>query len=230
MPIYYQACKGSSPTGSGVDFLGLSLVIGPSVIVAGASIKITKRYRIQLWIGWVFTVLGMGVLTTLHADTPLLNSICLPILLGIGSGIIYASAYFPVLAPLPVSENAHALAFFSFGRSFAGVSKRYFMTTSWLILDRVKTGMGCHHRVCCVTDAAQETTPNRLPLAATRWCLNRIFCHSSYWRPPRTCTERSSTSFRRERHCHLASDDRDSKHRPRCEPSDERTPAPYRSR
>ncbi|KAF7794628.1 hypothetical protein EIP86_005764 [Pleurotus ostreatoroseus] len=121
MPIYYQACKGSSPTGSGVDFLGLSLVIGPSVIVAGASIKITKRYRIQLWIGWVFTVLGMGVLTTLHADTPLLNSICLPILLGIGSGIIYASAYFPVLAPLPVSENAHALAFFSFGRSFAGV-------------------------------------------------------------------------------------------------------------
>ena len=32
-----------------------------------------------------------------------------------------ATLYFPVLAPIPVTENAHALAFFAFGRSFAGV-------------------------------------------------------------------------------------------------------------
>lgn len=32
-----------------------------------------------------------------------------------------ATLYFPVLAPLPVTENAHALAFFAFGRQFAGL-------------------------------------------------------------------------------------------------------------
>ncbi|KAJ3557850.1 hypothetical protein NM688_g1248 [Phlebia brevispora] len=121
MPTYYQACKGSSPTGSGVDFLGLSLAIGPALVITGASIKITKSYRVQLWIGWILSLLGIGILTTLHADTPLAHSICLPILFGVGSGIIYSATYFPVLAPLPISENAHALALFSFCRSFAAV-------------------------------------------------------------------------------------------------------------
>ena len=41
---------------------------------------------------------------------------------GIGAGMIYATTYFPVLAPLPVSHNAYALAFFSFCRALAGVS------------------------------------------------------------------------------------------------------------
>lgn len=45
--------------------------------------------------------------------------------LAIGAGIIYAATYFPVLAPLPVAENAHALAFFAYLRSFAAVSSDY---------------------------------------------------------------------------------------------------------
>ena len=42
----------------------------------------------------------------------------------IGSRFLYSTAPFPVQAPLPVSENAHALAFLMFMRSFAGVRAR----------------------------------------------------------------------------------------------------------
>ena len=96
--------------------------LGPTLIVAGGSIQATKAYRPQLWIGWALIVLCMGVMSTLHADTPTSRGIGFPVLLGVGSGIVYAATYFPVLAPLPVTENAHALAFFAFLRSFAGVS------------------------------------------------------------------------------------------------------------
>ena len=68
------------------------------------------------------TVLAMGMMSTLRADSPFSHAVGYPIFLGIGSGIWYAATYFPVLAPLPISENAHALAFFSFCRSFASVS------------------------------------------------------------------------------------------------------------
>ena len=121
MPIYYQACKGASPTSSGVDLLGLTLVGGPVLIIAGVSVKRIGTYRLQLCIGWVFVILGMGILSLLKTNSPLSQGVGFPVIIAIGTGIIYSMTYFPVLAPLPVSENAHALAFFSFCRSFAAV-------------------------------------------------------------------------------------------------------------
>ena len=85
----------------------------------------TKTYRAQLWLAWVLTILAMAVMSTLRADTPSSRATGYPTLLGFGSGMFYAATYFPVLAPLPISENAHALAFFSFCRSFAGVRRPY---------------------------------------------------------------------------------------------------------
>jgi hypothetical protein len=102
------------------------MTLGPSLLVTGASIAITKKYRIQLWLSWAFTIGCMGALSTLRADSPTVHGIGYPALLGIGSGMFYCATYFPVLAPLPVSENAHALAFFAFCRSFASVRLRYF--------------------------------------------------------------------------------------------------------
>ena len=91
------------------------------LLITGASIAITKRYRVQLWIGWAFHLTSMGVLATLHVNSSVARATGGLFLVGFGSGIVYASTYFPILAPLPVSENAHALSFLAFCRSFAGV-------------------------------------------------------------------------------------------------------------
>lgn len=92
------------------------------MVVSGVSIGVFKKYRVQLWLGWVLNVVGMGVLSILRPDSPLSHQVGLPILMALGAGTIYAATYFPVLAPLPVKENAHALALFAFLRSFAAVS------------------------------------------------------------------------------------------------------------
>ena len=104
--------------------LSICTSIGPSVVVAGLSITIFKKYRPQLWIGWVLLVVGMGSLATLRADSSLAHYAVLPMVVAIGAGIIYAATYFPVLAPLPVTQNAHALSFFAYLRSFAAVSSK----------------------------------------------------------------------------------------------------------
>ena len=121
MPAYFQACKGASPIKSGVDALPFAATLGVVLMLTGVSVAVTKAYRAQLWAAWACFVVSLGVMSTVDADTPLARALGFSVLVGVGAGVIYASTYYPVLAPLPVSENAHALALFAFFRSFASV-------------------------------------------------------------------------------------------------------------
>ncbi len=157
LPAYYQACLGASPLRSGVLILSLSASIGPSVVVSGVSIGVTKKYRVQLWLGWVLNVVGMGVLSILRPDSPLSHQVGLPILMAIGAGTIYAATYFPVLAPLPISENAHALALFAFLRSFASVGSCYILYVRAHLT--APSGLGRYYRNCGVAKRASQASP-----------------------------------------------------------------------
>ncbi|KAH8102989.1 hypothetical protein BXZ70DRAFT_1063074 [Cristinia sonorae] len=121
LPVYYQACQNASPIGSSVDFLSVALIMAPMVVLGGVSVAVLQRYRPQIWISWCLFIIGMGCFTVVHADTPKAVIIGLSAPHSVGAGIVYATTYFPVLSPLPVTANAHALTFFSFCRSFAGV-------------------------------------------------------------------------------------------------------------
>ncbi|KAF7330929.1 Mfs1.2 [Mycena venus] len=141
LPVYYQACKDASVIRSGVNMLGLSLSLGLVLIFAGASVTVFKMYRIQIWFGWSLFIIGAGIFSMATVDTPTSFAVGVPVLMGIGSGTLAATTYFPVLAPLPISENAHALAFFLFLPLFRGYLGnfhwRYYFTKSTLAQNRV---------------------------------------------------------------------------------------------
>ncbi|KAL4246487.1 MFS transporter superfamily protein [Abortiporus biennis] len=120
-PVYFQACFGSSAVRSGVLVLPTGAVTGISLVLGGVSVAITKKYRPQLFIGWAITVLGCGVCSTIKFDTATRTATGLPTLIGIGCGCLLTTTVFSVLAPLPISENAHAVSLFAFFRSFSGV-------------------------------------------------------------------------------------------------------------
>ncbi|KAL1937275.1 hypothetical protein VTO73DRAFT_13884 [Trametes versicolor] len=121
LPVYYQACKDASPTASGIDLFGLCFSTGPMAIIAGVSVAKSRRYRPQLWTAWALVMVGVGLMSTVTEDTARAASIGFQIIIGVGVGILYSATYFPVLAPLPVTSNALALAFFIFLRSFAPI-------------------------------------------------------------------------------------------------------------
>ena len=136
----------ASPIRSSVLFLPMALITAPMLVAVGVSVTITQRYRPQIWFAWVIYVSGAGALIVVHADTSVAMVVGAQILLAIGSGIIYGkktlahasfigrfhiyvgSIYFPVLSPLPVEDNAYALSFLAFLRSFAGVCKVQYHT------------------------------------------------------------------------------------------------------
>ncbi|GJE99110.1 MFS general substrate transporter [Phanerochaete sordida] len=121
LPTFFQACWGASPGRSGIDLLGLNAVVGPTMLLNGAFIAITKRYREVLWAGWAFYIASVGGLSTLTVGSSIAATTGFSVMLSIGSGLLYPATYFPVLAPLPVEENARALALMFFCRSLAGV-------------------------------------------------------------------------------------------------------------
>ncbi|KAF9062266.1 iron permease [Rhodocollybia butyracea] len=119
LPVYFQAAKMASSVHSGIDMFGLSFTIPLFAIGSGVSTEVLGRYRPQNYIGWILTTVGFGVLSLLDEGSSAGAYIGFQILLGAGLGIVWISTQFPILAPLPYSNNAHALAFFVFVRSFA---------------------------------------------------------------------------------------------------------------
>ncbi|KAH7105175.1 MFS multidrug transporter [Auriculariales sp. MPI-PUGE-AT-0066] len=119
LPAYLQGRKLDSPIrAGGLHSLGLSLTVGPAGIIAGISVRVFKIYRPQMWTAWLFVFLGFGLLTTCTKDTSTSLINLYEFLGAVGTGMLFTTTYFPVLAPLPVSANARALAFFNFCRSF----------------------------------------------------------------------------------------------------------------
>jgi hypothetical protein len=142
VPVYFQACKGTSAIGTGVDLLAFALVLAPTGIISGLSVNKTGRYRPQLWLSWVLLLTGIAAYTSLHAESPRSTATGLLVIIAAGTGILTTTTYFPVLAPrkllscyaygffmltgrllVPVSANGPALAYFMFLRNFAQVSQ-----------------------------------------------------------------------------------------------------------
>jgi hypothetical protein len=71
--------------------LAFTLGIGPFVMLGGASVAATKKYRPQLWVAWMIAVLSTGLYTMVAADSRLSLSIGLQILIAAGCGVIFCA-------------------------------------------------------------------------------------------------------------------------------------------
>ncbi|THH00042.1 hypothetical protein EW026_g2413 [Hermanssonia centrifuga] len=127
LPIYFQAALGKSPIISGVDILPTAMFISAGALVAGATTQILNKYRPQNALGWVFILVGFGILSLLKADSSMGQWVGYQIIVAAGFGLLYPATVFPVLAPLPVERNATALAFFAFVRSFAQNVRNHYL-------------------------------------------------------------------------------------------------------
>ena len=120
--MFFEACKEKSPIEAGVDMFGLSYSTSLVSLVTGIAIKKTGRYVIPMGVGWMLTVIGAALLTTLRADSSIAEAVGFLVVIGTGAGIIYVSVIFPILASIPVTQTAPSTALNVFCRSFGSVS------------------------------------------------------------------------------------------------------------
>ncbi|KAG8874269.1 hypothetical protein FRB97_006041 [Tulasnella sp. 331] len=118
-PVYFQGAQLEKPIESGVSLFGIAFTVAPAAIACGILVAKFNRYIPQNLAGWAFSMLGFGLMSMITASSPRGWQIGFQIVCGVGLGLLYAGPTFPVLAPLPTSEAAHALALFAFVRNFA---------------------------------------------------------------------------------------------------------------
>jgi hypothetical protein len=177
--VFFEACKDRSPSGAGVDLFGLSYSISLIALAAGVAVKKTGNYTIPTYIGWALMVAGAGLLTTLHAGSSIAKSVGFQLVIGGGVGTIYVVSLFPILASIPVTQSAPAMALYVFSRNFGYVSP---LPISMLLpTDRSITrraDMGRHHWRCDLAERAQEETARLVPRPVPRGCRACLCGHS----------------------------------------------------
>jgi hypothetical protein len=150
-PVFFEACKETSPTEAGIALFGLSYSLGLIAIVAGIVVKKSGNYVIPTFVGWVLVVIGVGLLTTLHVNSNIAKGVGFQVVIGSGAGIIYVVSMYPILASIPVTQNAPAMALYVFSRYLGNVSPSLSIHVS-TFHDLVTTfqwvDLGCHGRRC----------------------------------------------------------------------------------
>ncbi|KAG8906508.1 hypothetical protein FRB99_006728 [Tulasnella sp. 403] len=121
LPVYFQGSLLQSPVASGISIFGNAFTVAPAAILSGISISIFNIYTPQNVIGWILTIIGIGLLSLLKADSPKAMWIGFQVIEGLGIGILYNALEFPILASVKVTQNAHALALLVFTQSYSHI-------------------------------------------------------------------------------------------------------------
>ncbi|KAK4700568.1 hypothetical protein P7C70_g5680, partial [Phenoliferia sp. Uapishka_3] len=141
LTTWFQSVKGSSSLRAAVQTFTLSFTVAPMAILNGIYVKKTgsfvnpcvsfarktfsalfcrsyeKSNRIQI-AAWCITIVGAGVLTLIKPTSGPAAWIGLPIIIGLGLGVLATAVNFGVMAPLPPKLQANAAGFFILVRTF----------------------------------------------------------------------------------------------------------------
>jgi hypothetical protein len=120
IPLYLQIVKGASPTEAGLLILPMVLGIMSATLVAGQITSRTGRYRIFPIIGSALLVVGMLLLHTVGADTPLWQTDLYMLVFGAGLGLNMQTIILAMQNAVPVRDMGVATSSTTFFRQVGG--------------------------------------------------------------------------------------------------------------
>jgi EmrB/QacA subfamily drug resistance transporter len=120
IPLYLQIVKGASPTKSGLLLLPLVGGLMFASLGAGRLVARTGRYKIFPVVGSVLMLIGMGLLVTTGADSPLWRTDVFMAVFGIGLGLNMQSLVLAMQNAVPAKDMGVASAASTFFRSVGG--------------------------------------------------------------------------------------------------------------
>ena len=88
LPLYFQAVKGASPVGSGLQLLPLMAGLLITSIVGGQIVSHTGRYRVFPIVGTAVMTVGLFLLSCLSPETSTLEAAAFMFVTGLGIGLV----------------------------------------------------------------------------------------------------------------------------------------------
>ncbi|HKZ91288.1 MAG TPA: MDR family MFS transporter [Candidatus Limnocylindrales bacterium] len=104
LPRWFQVVNGSSATESGYQILPLLGGLIISAVLSGQIVSRTGRYRWLIFGSLVLTAVGLFLLTTLHADTPIPVLWAFMFVTGVGVGPTFAVFVLVVQNSVPIAR------------------------------------------------------------------------------------------------------------------------------
>jgi hypothetical protein len=129
LPLYYETVKQFTPIKAGIALFPETFSVGPACIIMGIVVSRTGHYVRGVYIGWLLTTLGTGLICLLGVNTSTVKWVFLNLVPGLGIGILYSAMSFAVQASAQSAgeDSGFAIAMFSFFRSLGTV--RYLITS-----------------------------------------------------------------------------------------------------
>ncbi len=121
LPIYFEAVVGDKPLRGAVEALALSFTVTPFAIIAAFAIDYVRKYCWAVWVGWILTTIGMGLMSILTLGTKQVDRTGLQIMLGIYLGILFTALSIPMQASVKVDDSGLAIGTFVFARQMGAV-------------------------------------------------------------------------------------------------------------
>lgn len=117
-PLYFQALRGTTPLGSGVDTLPFNILLMPVGMVSGILMTKTGVYRPFHALAYIFLAIGLGLSSMLDATSSTAQWVIFQMILAFGLGLTFVTLLPAIQAALPEGDVATATATYSFFRSF----------------------------------------------------------------------------------------------------------------
>lgn len=120
LPQYLQVVKGSSPTVAGLQTLPLMLGIMSAAAVSGRITSKTGRYKIFPVIGTAVLAVALVLFSFVGADTPLVSTMAIMLLFGMGLGLNMQSVILAVQNAVNPRDMGVATSSVTFFRQMGG--------------------------------------------------------------------------------------------------------------
>ncbi len=120
IPLYLQIVKGATPTQSGLLLLPMVAGIMGASLLAGQVTARTGRYKIFPVIGSALLVIGLFVMSSVSADTPLWQTDIYMLIFGVGLGLNMQTIVLAMQNAVPPQDIGVATAATTFFRQMGG--------------------------------------------------------------------------------------------------------------
>ncbi|KAI1771149.1 major facilitator superfamily domain-containing protein [Hypoxylon cercidicola] len=100
IPLFFQSVFLKGPLPSAVSMISFFAVLMGFTAIAALGVEWTRRYRWEIWLGWVFAAVGVGLLGLWGSDTTLAESSSFQVIAAIGLGTLFT------VPPIPMQASA----------------------------------------------------------------------------------------------------------------------------
>ncbi|KAJ5992460.1 MFS general substrate transporter [Penicillium sp. IBT 35674x] len=105
LPLFFQAVYLETPLKSSISILPFCCVVFVFTGIAAWAVDFFRKYRWEIWVGWVFLAAGVGILSLWSQSSSLAMTASFQVIAGIGIGTIFSVPPVPMQASAPTAED-----------------------------------------------------------------------------------------------------------------------------